>query len=40
MITTEMMGKRLLCQEEKLKFLSFRKQDEGCLAGVSVKVQA
>lgn len=37
---TEMMGKRLVCQEEKLKIPSFRKEDEECLAGVSVQVQA
>lgn len=37
---TEMMEKRLLSQEEKLKFLSFRKGHKECLAGVSVQVQA
>lgn len=39
-LAADMIGKRLLCQEEKLKFLSFRKEDEECLAGVSVQVQA
>lgn len=36
LLATEMMGKRLLCQEEKLKFLSSGKEDEACLARVSV----
>lgn len=26
LLATEMMGERLLCQEEKLKFLSLRKE--------------
>lgn len=39
-LAADMIGKRLLCQEEKLKFLSFRKEGEECLAGVSVQVQA
>lgn len=36
LLATEMMGKRLLCQEEKLKFLSSGKEDKECLARVSV----
>lgn len=36
LLATEMMGKRLLCQEEKLKFLSSGKEDEECLARLSV----
>lgn len=36
LLATEMMGKRLLCQEEKLKFLSSEKEDEDCLVRVSV----
>lgn len=36
----EMTGKRLPSQEEKLRFLSFRKGDKECFAGVSVQAQA
>lgn len=36
LLATEMMRKRLLCQEEKLKFLSSGKEDEECLVRVSV----
>jgi len=40
LLPTEMMGERLLCQEEKLELLSFRKEDEECLAGMSIQVEA
>lgn len=36
LLATEMMGEKLLCQEEKLKFLSSGKEDKECLARVSV----
>lgn len=36
LLATEMMRKSLLCQEEKLKFLSLRKEDKACLARVSI----
>lgn len=36
LLATEMMGKRLLCQEEKLKFLSSGKEIKEYLARVSV----